>query len=92
MIPQTVISRYAERKGLTVEQSLSLHMQLDKFLYDAINATGSNSPSEEIDMAWHDFILDTKSYASYCDKRFGKFIHHVPSENDCGVLQCDAVE
>lgn len=31
-----------------------------------------------IDEMWHAFILYTQSYANFCDKYFGRFIHHPP--------------
>ncbi len=36
------------------------------------------TPALIVDYAWHEFILCTKSYAAFCDKKFGKFIHHHP--------------
>ena len=35
-------------------------------------------PTKEIDMFWHNHILDTRAYAEDCQKVFGKFIHHYP--------------
>jgi hypothetical protein len=37
-------------------------------------------PSQAVDEAWHAFILSTKSYASFCQRAFGKFLHHHPAE------------
>jgi hypothetical protein len=36
-------------------------------------------PSRVVDALWHDFILDTKSYHTFCAKAFGKFFHHIPA-------------
>ncbi|MEO8150256.1 MAG: glycine-rich domain-containing protein-like [Bacteroidia bacterium] len=35
-------------------------------------------PTSEIDLFWHQHILDTHSYSSDCQRVFGKFIHHFP--------------
>ena len=35
-------------------------------------------PSKAVDSAWHEFILLTQNYADFCDKAFGKFLHHTP--------------
>lgn len=35
-------------------------------------------PSKAVDAAWHEFIVLTKNYADFCDKAFGKFLHHAP--------------
>jgi len=32
-----------------------------------------------IDNMWHEFILITKDYQDFCNKFFGKFIHHEPN-------------
>lgn len=37
-------------------------------------------PSQAVDVAWHEFILCTKDYADFCQKAFGKFLHHTPTE------------
>ncbi len=36
-------------------------------------------PSKAVDALWHDFILDTKSYHTFCSKAFGGFFHHIPA-------------
>ena len=35
-------------------------------------------PSKAVDSAWHEFILLTQNYADFCNKAFGKFLHHTP--------------
>lgn len=35
-------------------------------------------PSSKVDLAWHEFILDTKAYMSFCDSYLGGYVHHVP--------------
>jgi hypothetical protein len=37
-------------------------------------------PSAAVDTAWHEFILMTRNYESFCQKAFGRFLHHVPNE------------
>lgn len=37
-------------------------------------------PSQVVDVAWHEFILFTKAYESFCTQAFGKFLHHTPAE------------
>ncbi|GAA6151212.1 glycine-rich domain-containing protein [Pseudoteredinibacter isoporae] len=37
-------------------------------------------PSQVVDLAWHEFILITRSYQSFCQRAFGRFLHHNPSE------------
>ena len=37
-------------------------------------------PSQVVDVAWHEFILFTRSYKSFCQKSLGRFLHHTPTE------------
>jgi hypothetical protein len=37
-------------------------------------------PSQVVDAAWHEFILHTRAYESWCDVAFGKLLHHSPAE------------
>jgi hypothetical protein len=43
-------------------------------------------PSKAVDAYWHAFILDTRSYAEWCERTLGRFLHHVPA----GRLGSDA--
>lgn len=35
-------------------------------------------PSRAVDEAWHGFILCTARYAAFCDRAYGRFLHHHP--------------
>lgn len=37
-------------------------------------------PSKIVDEAWHAFILDTRAYRAFCERAFGRYYDHVPSE------------
>ncbi|MDT8990872.1 hypothetical protein RQP54_08340 [Curvibacter sp. APW13] len=37
-------------------------------------------PSLVVDAAWHEFILHTRGYAAWCDRAFGRLLHHTPAE------------
>jgi hypothetical protein len=37
-------------------------------------------PSQVVDAAWHEFILHTRAYESWCSTAFGKLLHHSPAE------------
>lgn len=39
-------------------------------------------PSKAVDTAWHEFILMTHNYSAFCEKAFGKFLHHVPHDGN----------
>ncbi len=36
-------------------------------------------PSRVVDDLWHEFILYTQSYADFCKRAFGRFLHHTPA-------------
>jgi hypothetical protein len=36
-------------------------------------------PSQAADELWHEFILYTRDYKSFCNKAFGTFLHHTPA-------------
>lgn len=35
-------------------------------------------PSHAVDEAWHGFILCTARYSAFCEKAYGRFLHHHP--------------
>lgn len=43
---------------------------------------GSHSPSPQVDIGWHTFILYTREYAAFCEEMAGRFIHHAPSDEE----------
>lgn len=36
-------------------------------------------PSQVVDELWHEFILYTRQYERFCQKAFGRFLHHTPA-------------
>ncbi|MFF7161708.1 glycine-rich domain-containing protein [Streptomyces sp. NPDC008086] len=42
----------------------------------------SLSPSELVDYGWHAFILHTVDYADFCQRVVGRFVHHVPTDEE----------
>ncbi len=39
---------------------------------------GRLTPSHRVDLAWHEFILCTLAYQQFCDRQFGRMVHHFP--------------
>lgn len=37
-------------------------------------------PSKAVDDAWHEFILMSRDYESFCRQAFGSYLHHTPQE------------
>lgn len=49
--------------------------------YAAINkifGDGHGMASEKVDAVWHQFILFTREYHSFCNDFLGKYLHHSP--------------
>lgn len=76
--------RIAEKyPHLTPSQIQQVLEGLRDYFIVVVMARGSgvlSMPSQAVDEAWHAFILSTKSYASFCKRAFGKFLHHHPAE------------
>ncbi|MBL8449699.1 MAG: hypothetical protein JNM32_07230 [Dechloromonas sp.] len=52
-------------------------------------------PSQAVDDLWHEFILYTREYETFCRKAFGHFLHHTPAvvlssagEANAGLRRC----
>lgn len=56
-------------------------LEYKKFMYLAATAGTMVSPSEIVDVVWHQHLLFTQSYEDFC-KVLGKKIAHVPSTHD----------
>lgn len=80
--PAGVIDKLrAKHPQLTPEQVRVVESALrDFFLFHLRSGnTGIGMPSRVTDDLWHEFILDTKAYAAFCERAFGRFFHHIPS-------------
>lgn len=76
-----VVRRIAAENHVRGRTARRWFEEMLKFL-DVCHATDETvSPSPRVDKAWHAFLLFTEDYASYCDERFGCFIHHGPMES-----------
>lgn len=47
-------------------------------------------PSRAVDVAWHEFILLTREYTSFCERAFGRYLHHEPDGR--GVAAAEAAK
>ncbi|MFN7741158.1 MAG: glycine-rich domain-containing protein [Cyanobacteriota bacterium] len=51
-----------------------------RFLFLAMQAGHPVSPSRPVDLAWHQHLLDTRSYwQEFCPRVLGRPLHHTPS-------------
>jgi hypothetical protein len=76
---EEVILRYAREQDLPVDVARQHASELKRFLaLHAINPQKNYGMRGPIDSFWHTFLLFTKTYADFCQKIAGRFIHHVP--------------
>ena len=75
----SIVRRISKEQNIALGEAAELFQETLKFLDLCNEADESLAPSRAIDSAWHLFILHTADYASYCQERFGRFLHHVPT-------------
>ncbi|MGW8556849.1 hypothetical protein [Streptomyces tubercidicus] len=47
---------------------------------EVMGSTGQGlSPSKLVDPAWHTFMLHSEEYSTWCQERYGRYIHHAPN-------------
>ncbi len=70
--------RLASENGWTANFTRKALLEYKKFIYLAATAEQMVSPSQIVDIVWHQHLIFTKSYAELCAIA-GKNIQHVPS-------------
>lgn len=48
-------------------------------------------PTVPVDPAWHAFMLRSQAYVAFCDEHAGRYIHHVPFQDEA-ILSGDTLE
>ncbi len=73
------IDHICEKYNISTEDLVN---ELVRFL-DLIHLTSKTlSPSNIVDLAWHELILFTRFYEKFCKKHYSRFIHHTPSKTE----------
>ncbi|NKB71682.1 MAG: hypothetical protein GKR89_31795 [Candidatus Latescibacteria bacterium] len=49
-----------------------------RFLHLIASSKQRLTPARPIDLAWHEFILCTRTYGPFCQRYWGTMIHHQP--------------
>lgn len=67
---------------LSAAQVLQVERGLRQFFLASAMARGRfvAMPSKVVDAMWHEFILHTRAYESFCRRAFGRMLHHTPAE------------
>jgi hypothetical protein len=82
VFPQGLLARLAvKHPQLTLKQQQLVTRGLRQFFLCNLMAKGAfvSMPSKAVDDLWHEFILFTRHYNNFCQKAFGKFLHHTPA-------------
>ena len=70
--------RLATENYWTSDYTDRVVLEYKKFMYLAATSDRMVSPSEVVDSVWHQHLVFTQSYQSFCE-RLGKPIQHIPS-------------
>jgi hypothetical protein len=72
-----LVSRVVEEHGWSVERAKGAIVEYLRFLVMLAEAPKMELvASSDIDLVWHEHLIDTKNYAADCQRLFGHFIHH----------------
>lgn len=83
-----LVSRVAKKLALPHDEVEALFEDLKLWLFLCGTARQGDptlaivSGLSIIDELWHEFILFTKDYADFCERFFGRFLHHIPTTED----------
>lgn len=79
---QPLTERLMIKLGLDFQDAISLHDDLIRFLNLCVQVPAQHrsklSPPTMIDYAWHEALMFTHWYQSYCLSHFGRMVHHTP--------------
>jgi hypothetical protein len=76
-----VLERYAADHLASLEEAERLERELKRYLIlCALNPGKRYGMGGPVDDLWHTFLLFTQSYAAFCDRVAGRFIHHAPAD------------
>ncbi|WP_316772994.1 hypothetical protein [Pedobacter frigiditerrae] len=74
-------TRLANENYWTKDFTEKAILEYKKFMYLAATSEFMVSPSETIDIVWHQHLIFTQSYQEFCDL-IGKQIQHIPSTHN----------
>ncbi len=82
-LPAAVVERArAKLPALSPEQEQWVQQGLQQYFQICVAAKGKfvSMPSQAADVLWHEFILFTRNYESFCQRALGQYLHHTPAE------------
>jgi hypothetical protein len=82
MFPPGVLEKMtAAHPGLPAKDLQLVARALRQYFLTFLKSGGQRvaMPSRVVDDLWHEFILFTRDYESFCRNAFGQFLHHTPA-------------
>ncbi len=82
MFPPGLFAKLVQRRPGLVQKDQQLVARALRQFFLAHLKSGRkfvSMPSQVADDLWHEFILYTRHYQQFCDKAFGRFLHHTPA-------------
>lgn len=82
MFPRGLLDRFGvKRPELTLKERQLVARALRQFFLAHLKSGGKfvSMPSQVADDLWHEFILYTRHYETFCKEAFGSFMHHTPA-------------
>jgi len=86
-VPEMLLPRIMKEHHYTKDFAYGTLQEAKRMLYLSIIADHAISPSQKVDMAWHEMLLFTRFYKDF-SAFIGGFIHHDPTPGppDGGAL------
>lgn len=75
-----IMDRLINHRDIPKEKAEEARDEFRKFMALIHLTDHSVAPTKGADRFWHEFLMHTKDYTNFCQKHFGRFIHHNPSE------------
>lgn len=80
-VPQFLSERISIINNYPIDFCDGLIREAKRFLYLSIISGEFISPSNRVDLAWHEMLMYTEFYREFCNF-LGKYIDHVPEPPD----------
>ena len=80
--------KLAREQGWSRRRAERVLVEYRRFLFLAVSAGHGVCPSEAVDRAWHQHLLDTRPYwEEFCPQVLGMALHHSPSRGSAAERQ-----
>jgi hypothetical protein len=77
-LPEMLVPRVAKEHRYSSRDAANLVKEAKRMLYLSVVTKQPISPSQDVDMAWHEMLMFTRFYKKFADF-IGGFIHHDPT-------------